>query len=179
MAGVGSRRKGLQPIAKDLYSDGLPIIPRKPEVARPVKCPKFKGSYFFGDSAHLPMNFDHDAFYETVKNRAWTVLGSVEVLTVPGALDVLPLETVKKLKVFKTPSSSFWQSVCGRYTLYPKDEHEFEGFTINGKEKDFKKWLLPSVEWEEFYCVSSVPGVKYNFRNRKYIKFFLLFLIII
>lgn len=144
----------------DVNKKGLPIIPRRPEFLKIVKCPKFLGGYMFREHAHLPMNFDLDSFYEDNKDVAWTVVGSVDIKTYPGGPTKVE---VPKPKVYKTPASSFWQSHCGRYLLYPKVK--VPTFCVTDSEYEYVKDLLPSLEWEEFYTVSSVPGRKYNFRN--------------
>jgi hypothetical protein len=173
MAGPGSRRKELR--ITDYDSKGLPVILRRPEPEKLVKCPKFLGQYFFGDSAHLPLNYDKNRYFEENRDRAWCVVATVDVKTSPG-VPVLPVDKTKDMKVFKTPASSLWQSSNGRYMLYPppvdpkavdpKDKEKgFDGFPLDGKEDESSKWFFPSVEWEEYYCVPAVAGEKFNYRN--------------
>jgi hypothetical protein len=122
------------------------------------------GHYFFAESDYHPMNFDIRELYKNNKDVAWCVVGSLADKTVPDRWKPPPVTPITK--VFKTPASAYWQSICGRYILYPPD---FDGFDIDGSETKYvNDYLLPSRDWDEYYTTSAVPGRKYNFRNRKY-----------
>jgi hypothetical protein len=165
MAGVGSRRKGLN-VDADFDTKGRPIIKRRPVPVRLVKAPKFLGSYFFGDAAHRPLAFNEEKYYEENQDRLWCVIATVDVQTQPG-VKTLPESTLKTLtKVFKTPASALWQSECGRYMLYPfDDKFKFNGFPFDDDDTESRKWVMPSCEWQEYYCVPAVAGKKFNCRN--------------
>jgi hypothetical protein len=99
---------------------------------------------------------------------AWSMVGSVNVETRHGE-SKLPDDAARAV-VYKTPISSMWQSACGRFVLYPPDEDDENGFgfDLDKDELDYLGIWLPSHDWNEFYCRASVPGKKFNFRNRKY-----------
>jgi hypothetical protein len=176
MAGVGTRRRDLlvPPVAKDVDKHGKPIIGNRPRPIRTMTMPKFLGAYFFGDTVHLPIGFGPQQlkeYYGRNADVAWCIVGSVDVETVPKQFE-LP-EEAKESRLFKTPASSMWQSTCGRYILYPPEDGPdgFTGFPVDSTETDFIEMWLPKKDWTEYYTRSSLPGVKYNYRNRKYNQF--------